>query len=92
MPFLGAEANLGEGMALFARHTGVPVFPCLVTRHGWTSHRIRICEPVYPDKSLDKKKDVRRITAHVMKIIEAAIRDDPAQWFWYNKRWVLDPL
>jgi hypothetical protein len=27
-----------------------------------------------------------------MRQIEAMIRAEPGQWFWYNRRWVLDPL
>ena len=44
------------------------------------------------DKSLDDEADVRRLTEAVMASIEVQIRNDPGQWFWYNKRWVLDPL
>lgn len=90
--FLGSTAHLGPGMALFARHTGATIFPCIVTRQGWTRHRVEIHAPVRADKELDKQEDVRRITQSVMDLIAAAVRDDPGQWFWFNKRWVLDPV
>jgi len=32
------------------------------------------------------------MTAAVLSEIERAIRQDPGQWFWYNRRWVLDPV
>jgi len=32
------------------------------------------------------------MTLAVMKIIDDAIRSNPGQWFWFNKRWILDPL
>ena len=51
-----------------------------------------LAEPIFPDKSLDDETDVRRLTETVMSSIEAQIRANPGQWFWYNKRWVLDPL
>jgi len=92
VPFLGAEANLGSGMALFARHADVPIIPGLVRRRGWARHVLQTFAPLEPDKSLDKDADVVRMTAAVMKIIEAAIRAEPGQWFWFNKRWLLDPL
>jgi lauroyl/myristoyl acyltransferase len=47
---------------------------------------------VYSDPGLDKAEDCRRITQRVMDIFDAAIRAQPEQYFWYNKRWVLDPL
>jgi len=91
VPFLGKRANLGKGMGLFSRHAAVPVFPCIVTRQGWCRHKIEIFDPIVPDRTLDRDKDVLRITTLVMRIIEEAVRGDPAQWFWFNKRWVLDP-
>jgi KDO2-lipid IV(A) lauroyltransferase len=92
VPFLGSQANLGKGMALFARHVGAPIVPCLVSRRGWTRHRIEALPPIWPDPATDREADVRRMTEAVMAIVEAAIRRTPEQWFWFNKRWVLDPL
>ena len=91
VPFLGGEANVGEGMALFARQTRVPIFPCIATRRGWRRHDMVMHEPVWPDESLPKEEDVVRMTRHVLNIIDEAIHRDPGQWFWYNRRWILDP-
>jgi KDO2-lipid IV(A) lauroyltransferase len=90
--FLGGEANLGRGMAAFARRTGSPIVLAKVRRVGLSHHVFDLAEPLFPDKSLDDEADVRRLTETVMAAIEAQIRADPGQWFWYNKRWVLDPL
>jgi len=91
-PFLGGVANIGSGMARFARHCNIPVFPAVNTRQGWAHHTITVHPPILPDPTLSVDADVQRITQHVMRILDAAIRADPGQWFWYNKRWVLDPL
>ncbi len=92
IPFLGATANLGRGMAQFARVAGVPVLPVIVRRAGWFRHRFDLLEPLFPDKAIAAESDMRRITTCVMTQIEAMIRSAPGQWFWYNKRWVLEPL
>jgi Kdo2-lipid IVA lauroyltransferase/acyltransferase len=92
IPFLGGTANLGAGMALFARQCEVPIFPVIVTRIGWARHRVTVHPLIYPDLALTKEQDFTRMTTAVMTIIEAAIRRQPEQWFWFNKRWVLDPL
>ena len=92
MPLLGGTANLGAGMATFARIAGVPIFPVMVTREGWTRHRIRPFPTVEPDMSLDKQADVQRMTAIVLKEFDREIQADPEQWFWFNSRWVLDPV
>lgn len=90
--FLGKEANVGAGMALFARHAGVPVFPIIVTRVGWARHVARVYPPLWADPAADKREDVQRLTQAVLDIVNQAILDQPEQWFWYNRRWVLDPV
>lgn len=90
--FLGGEANVGPGMAMFARHTGVPIYPVLMRRIGWARHQGRLLKPVASDPTVEKDADIRRMTQEVLDLVDCAIREDPGQWFWYNKRWVLDPL
>lgn len=92
IPLFSGEANLGEGMASFARHADVPILPCIVTRQGWCKHKIAFFDIIQSNKDMDKDGDIRRMTASVLKIIEDAIMEQPEQWFWYNKRWVLDPI
>ena len=41
---------------------------------------------------MGKEEDTRRLTEKVLGGIEERIRIDPGQWFWFNKRWVLDPV
>jgi len=89
--FLGAEANLYPGTAQFARQAGIPIFLAVMKRHGWTRHTLDLHGPFEPDPALPKDEDIRRLTQAVMDILDAEIRRDPGQWFWYNKRWILDP-
>ncbi len=90
--FLGGEANLYPGMALLARQTRTPVFLALMRRIGWSRHRLVIEGPFEADQALEKDADIQRLTEVVMGRAEAAIREAPEQWFWYNKRWLLEPL
>lgn len=90
--FLGGTANLGAGMAHFARLAKVPIFPGVILRVGWTRHRIVLYPPVWPDPALDHEADIRRMTQAVMDVVDAAIRQHPDQWFWFNRRWVLEPV
>lgn len=92
VPFLGGQANIGEGMAAFARQAGVPIFPAAVRRRGWTRQDPVIYPPIWPDPALPKDEDIRRMTLAVMAIVEDHIRREPEQWFWYNRRWILDPI
>jgi KDO2-lipid IV(A) lauroyltransferase len=92
VPFLGSIANVGAGMALFARQAGAPLHPVLLIREGWSHHRLRLLEAVRPDPAAPREADLTRMTAEVFARFEQAIREHPGQWFWYNKRWILDPL
>ncbi len=90
--FLGKTANAVEGMAFFARKAGAPIVTLIATRRGWSGHHIRLCAPVLSDRTLSKRDDWQRMLQAVFADIEKAIRDEPEQWFWFNKRWILDPL
>lgn len=90
--FLGKEANVVAGMGMFARMADVGVIPVILTRQGWTKHHWLAHDPIFPDAKADRDEDCRRITQTVMDIFDEAVRRHPDQYFWYNKRWVLDPL
>lgn len=92
VPFLGATANVGRGMASFARRTGSPIFVADVRRLSRGRHFLDVGEPISPDPALDDEADIARLTRAVMEAVERQIRSDPGQWFWYNKRWVLEPV
>ena len=90
--FLGKTANVGGGMAAFAYHANVPIFPCITTRIGWNRHTFQVYDPIVPNPQNEKDQECRRLTQDVFNVLEKAIRDKPEQWFWYNKRWILEPL
>ncbi len=90
IPFLGGEAFLNVGTCLFAKHTETPVITALVRRIGWSKHQILVQDPIEPDPALDKHDDIARMLTEIMARFDAEIRRDPGQYFWYNKRWVLD--
>jgi len=92
VPFLGGEANIGTGAATFARMTKLPIYPFIVKRHGWSRHSTRLLPTIHPDMNLDKEADIERMMRILMSGIEKAIREEPEQWFWYNSRWILDPV
>lgn len=90
--FLGATANIGRGMALFARKTGAPILIANVRRLSRHRHFLDVSAPIFPNPTLDEESDIIQMSAQVMAAVEAQIRSDPGQWFWYNKRWVLEKV
>ena len=90
--FLGKQANIGSGLGFFARQANVPVLPTYVVREGWSKHKWVALDPIWPDSGLAKDKDRQRMVQHALTLFEEPIRENPEQYFWYNKRWVLEPL
>lgn len=92
VPFFGGTVNTYAGLGKFAVQARVPVFLAIERREGWTRHSITLLGPWYPDPAADKDAEAQRLIALVLEKIDAAVRQDPSQYFWYNSRWVLDPL
>ncbi len=90
--FLGKEANLARGPVVFARHAKVPVYPGYIVRKGWTRQVWTLGDPVLPDLKADKREDAQRMMQELMDQFTVAVRAHPEHYFWYNKRWVLEPL
>jgi Kdo2-lipid IVA lauroyltransferase/acyltransferase len=90
--FLGGKANLGAGAALFAQMVNCPIYPVALIRLGWMRHEYKVFDPIFPDPSLDKKEDWQRMMQQLVSIFDAEIHARPEQYFWFNKRWVLDPI
>ena len=92
VPFLGGTANLARGMGLLACQARVPVLPLVMRRVAWRRFEVEFFDELRPDPSAPRDEEELRLTRETAALFDAAIRRDPGQWFWYNKRWVLDPV
>ena len=92
VPFLNGTANVSHGGALFSVATGAPLVVAIMRRENGlhTFDHLATLRP-NPDAP-DKKEEACRLTREVMALLDAAIQKTPEQWFWYNKRWLLQPV
>lgn len=90
--FLGMQANIAWGMGVISHQTGAPVFPVAIRRVGWTRHVFRVFPAIETDPNAEKRADAARITQAVFDVFDKCVRESPEQWFWFNKRWLFDPL
>ena len=90
--FLNGEANLGMGAIAFAYNCKCPITPFIFKRIGWSRHEVTWLPVIYPDYNIEKDTDQKRMLMKLMRIFNDEIDNHPEQYFWYNKRWVLDPL
>ncbi len=90
--FLGREANLAEGLGFFAAASGAPVLPCAVWRTSRTEHVARVWPAVRPKGERGRGEWSQGLLQAVLDILTPVILERPEQYFWYNRRWVLEPL
>lgn len=88
--FLNGKATVALGAAHFAHLAGCPVYPVVVRRIGWTRHDATLLDPVNPDPQAERHEDQHRIMQEIMGALTVEILKTPEQYFWHNKRWVLN--
>ena len=91
VPFLNGTANVSHGGASFATAVGAPVVVAIMRRENG-KHVFDHLGTLRPDPELSRKEDSVRLTRETMALLDAAIKKTPEHWFWYNKRWILQPV
>ena len=92
VPFLNGTANVSHGGAMFAVSTGAPIVVAIMRRENGL-HTFDHLATLRPDPNApDRKEEARRLTREALRLINEGICQTPDQWFWYNKRWILQPV
>ncbi len=89
--FFGGKANVSRAGAMFAVRCGSPVVVAQMVRDGGR-HVFNHIATLRPDPSAaDPRAEAERITREAMSLIDREVRKRPGDWYWYNKRWILEP-
>jgi KDO2-lipid IV(A) lauroyltransferase len=92
VPFLNGTANVSHGGAMFAVATGAPIIIAVMRRENGV-HTFTHAGTIRPNPDApDKKAEAIRLTKEVMAKLDDEIKKTPEQWFWFNKRWILEPV
>ena len=90
--FLGGKANVSHAGAMFAVKCGSPIVVAVMRREGGR-HVFDHVATLRPDpEASDRREEAARLTREAMRLLDERIRQHPEQWFWYNKRWILEPV
>ena len=90
--FLGGKANVSRSGAAFAVKCGCPIVVAIMTRQGGR-HVFNHIATLRPDpNAADKKEEARRLTRETLKLLSDEIMKSPGDWYWFNKRWILEPV
>jgi len=92
VPFFGRLAATPRGAGLFAIRRNAPVFVGLAVREpGWGQrYRLELRRLEYPVTG-DLEADTLALLTEYHRMLEAAIRAAPEQYFWQHKRWKTRP-
>ena len=90
--FLGGKANVSRSGAAFAVKCGCPIVVAIMTRQDGR-HVFNHIATLRPDpNATDKKEEARRLTRETLKLLSDEIMKTPGDWYWFNKRWILEPV
>lgn len=92
LPFLGHTVDLMRGAGLISHLAKCPILPAYPTRIQSNRHRMQIRELILPDPDRDRNTDAERILRATLEPLELAIREHPDQYFWFNKKWILERI
>ena len=84
--FFGQPARTTPIAALLARR-GVPVLPSLSRRLPDGRHLLVFFPELPFEKTADPEADIHRHLTCQNQVIEAWVRQEPAQWLWLHRRW-----
>ena len=86
MPFLGHPCFTTPAPAVFALRYGCALFAPICFRTGLGRWRIEMGDQI-PTHRAGRRRSVEELTREINNVMEAAIRRDPANWFWVHNRW-----
>ena len=86
LPFLGHVCLTSAAPAVFALRYDCGLIMAVCYRVGLARWRIEANQEI-PTRENGKARPVAEIMTDVNRAFEAAVRRDPANWFWVHNRW-----
>ena len=87
VPFFGQPAHTAPGPTRLALKAGTYLQPMSVQRLPGARFRVTVHEPIVPEQTGDRSRDIEAGVRRVSDFIEARVREHPEDWFWVHKRW-----
>ena len=85
-PFLGIECNVGLAPAILALRYQAVLSTAICYRTGLAKWRVECGKPI-PTQVDGHPRSSQELMLDVNRELEAAVRRDPANWFWVHRRW-----
>ena len=85
-PFLGRDCDTGLAPAILALRYKAVFSTGVCYRVGLAKWRIEFGRPI-PTHINDQVRTSEELTREMNRELETAVRRDPANWFWFHRRW-----
>jgi lauroyl/myristoyl acyltransferase len=86
VPFLGHDCDTSTAPAVFALRYNCPLHTAICYRIGLAKWRIEVGDEI-PTRENGGARPIADIMRDVNRMLEIAVRRDPANWFWVHRRW-----
>lgn len=86
VPFFGRDCSTSAAPAVYALRYGCPLHVAICYRTGLAQWHIEVGEAI-PTHDAAGPRETAAILRDVNAAYEAAVRRDPANWFWVHRRW-----
>lgn len=86
LPFFGRDCSTSAAPAVFALRYNCPLHTAICYRTGLAQWRIEVGDEI-PTTFKGDARPVEDISREINLAFEAAVRRDPANWFWVHNRW-----
>jgi KDO2-lipid IV(A) lauroyltransferase len=86
LPFLGHDCSTSAAPAVFALRYDAALYTGFCFRTGLAKWRIEVGDEI-PTHEESRARSSEAIMRDVNRAFEAAVRRDPANWFWVHNRW-----
>ena len=87
VPFFGRDAMTAPAIAQFALRLNCVLVPVRTERLVGARFRVTVYPPMQIAPTADRAADERDIMVRINALIEAWVRERPAQWLWLHRRW-----
>ena len=90
LPFFGRDCSTSTAPAVFALRYACPLHTAICYRVGLAQWRIEVGDEI-PTRENGGPRPTEAIARDMNRAFEAAVRRDPANWFWVHRRWKPQP-
>jgi len=91
LPFLGHDCMVSAAPAILALRYRCPLHTAICYRTGLGHWTIEVGDEI-PTRENDAPRPTEAIMRDINLAFEAAIRRDPANWFWVHRRWKISKM